>query len=123
MHAAARGRAVAPGRAPCPIGPVTPEHSTEIPAWRFGAAGVGNRFPAMLGAAGGGVCEVVVYTDQHEGSFSSLPTSALERLIEVWTDRYRALARRRDVSYVFIFENRAEQVGVTLHHPPGPIEG
>ena len=123
VAAARQSRTFLPERAACPLDPSTPEHSTEIPASRFDAAVFENRFPAMLGAAGGGVCEVVVYTDQHEGSFSSLPTSALERLIEVWTDRYRALARRKDVSYVFIFENRGEQVGVTLHHPHGQIYG
>jgi len=66
---------------------------------------------------------VVVYTDEHDGSFSSLPAASLERLVEVWTDRYRALGRRDDVKYVYIFENRGEQVGVTLHHPHGQIYG
>jgi len=32
---------------------------------------------------------------------------------EVWTDRYRELSARRGIKYVFIFENRGEQVGVT----------
>ncbi len=68
-----------------------------------------------------GVCEVVVYTDQHEGSFGTLPAARLERLMEVWTDRYRELGARADVRYVFIFENRGEAVGVTLHHPHGQI--
>jgi UDPglucose--hexose-1-phosphate uridylyltransferase len=69
----------------------------------------------------GGICEVVVYTDEHQGSFATLPASRLEQLAEVWTDRYRELASRRGIRYVFIFENRGEQVGVTLHHPHGQI--
>ena len=77
----------------------------------------------MLSSAGGGVCEVVVYTDQHDGSFAGLPVASLERLVEVWTDRYRALSRRDDIDYVYIFENRGEQVGVTLHHPHGQVYG
>jgi UDPglucose--hexose-1-phosphate uridylyltransferase len=42
-------------------------------------------------------------------------------LFEVWADRYRELGARRDVHYVFPFENRGVEVGVTLHHPHGQI--
>lgn len=123
VAAARQSRTFLPQRAACPLDPSRPDHSTEIPASRFGAAVFENRFPAMSPAGGGGVCEVVVYTDAHEGSFASLPAASLERLVEVWTDRYRDLGARPDVRYVYIFENRGEQVGVTLHHPHGQIYG
>lgn len=42
-------------------------------------------------------------------------------LIDVWADRYRALGARADVAYVYIFENKGEEIGVTLHHPHGQI--
>src|SRR2546425_7893156 len=96
--------------------------STEIPASQFAASSFENGSPAMVPARpAGGSCEVVVYTDDHEGSFATLSASRLARLAEVWSDRYRELAARRGVRYVFIFENRGEQVGVTLHHPHGQI--
>ena len=41
----------------------------------------------------------------------------------VWRHRYRELGARADVDYVFIFENRGVEVGVTLHHPHGQIYG
>jgi UDPglucose--hexose-1-phosphate uridylyltransferase len=44
-------------------------------------------------------------------------------LIEVWADRYRELGAREEVDYVFIFENKGEAIGVTLHHPHGQIYG
>src|SRR5436853_6147255 len=69
----------------------------------------------------GGSCEVVVYTEDHEASFTSLSPAPLARLAEVWTDRYHDLVARPGIRYVFIFENRGEQVGVTLHHPHGQI--
>jgi UDPglucose--hexose-1-phosphate uridylyltransferase len=69
----------------------------------------------------GGVSEVVVYTQEHRASFASLPQQSLELLGAVWCDRYLALSKRPDVRYVFIFENRGEAVGVTLHHPHGQI--
>jgi len=123
VAAARQGRTFLPERDACPLDRSTPGHSTEIPASAFDAAVFENRFPAMVPASGGGVCEVVVYTDQHDSSFASLSQVALERLMEVWTDRYRALKKRADVQYVYIFENRGEQVGVTLHHPHGQIYG
>jgi UDPglucose--hexose-1-phosphate uridylyltransferase len=119
VAAARQGRTFLPQRADCPLCPSRPDHSSEIPAARFQAAVFENRFPSMLPTQG--VCEVVVYTDEHEGSFATLPADRLERLCEVWTDRYRALTARPEIRYVFIFENRGEQVGVTLHHPHGQI--
>jgi UDPglucose--hexose-1-phosphate uridylyltransferase len=71
--------------------------------------------------ASAGVSEVVVYTADHQASFANLPETSLELLGAVWCDRYQALSRRPDVRYVFIFENRGEAVGVTLHHPHGQI--
>lgn len=134
LYAAARqDRTFLPEQALCPLCPSRPAHSTEIPATQFGIAVFENRFPAMLSGAptaGGneglpstGVCEVVVYSDEHQGAFATLDAARLEALAEVWTDRYRELASRRDVSYVFIFENRGSQVGVTLLHPHGQIYG
>src|SRR2546426_7269485 len=122
VAASRQGRTFLPERADCPLCASRPGHSTEIPASRFDAAVFENRFPAMVPARpAGGSCEVVVYTDEHEGSFATLPADRLERLAEVWTDRYRDLSARRGIRYVFIFENRGEQVGVTLHHPHGQI--
>ena len=134
VAAARQGRTFLPDRSQCPLCGSTPGHSTEIPAARFDAAVFENRFPGMLATAdrpppepgvriepSSGVCEVVVYTDEHEGSFGTLAPQRLDLLVEVWTDRYRALASREDVQYVFIFENRGEAVGVTLHHPHGQI--
>ena len=123
VAAARQSRTFLPSRSDCPLDASAAGRSTEIPASGFEAAVFENRFPSMLASAGGGVCEVVVYTEQHDSSFASLPAASLERLMEVWTDRYRALGKRDDVSYVYIFENRGEQVGVTLHHPHGQIYG
>lgn len=122
VAAARQARTFLPERADCPLCPSRDGHSTEIPATRFDAAVFENRFPAMVPPRpSGGTCEVVVYTDAHEGSFATLPPERLALLAEIWTDRYRELSLRPGIRYVFIFENRGEQVGVTLHHPHGQI--
>lgn len=122
VAASRQGRTFLPQREDCPLCPSRPGHSSEIPASRFEAAVFDNRFPAMVPARpAGGKCEVVVYTDEHEGSFATLPEPRLAQLGEVWADRYQTLVETPGVRYVLIFENRGEQVGVTLTHPHGQI--
>ena len=106
----------------CPLCPTRAGGArTEIPFEAFEIAVFENRFPAFeapLGAA-----EVVVYTDQHEGSLATLAPRRAEDLMWVWRHRYLELGAREDIDYVMIFENRGVEVGVTLHHPHGQIYG
>jgi UDPglucose--hexose-1-phosphate uridylyltransferase len=115
-------RTFLPAREHCPLDPTRPGGpQTEIPFPSFEIAVFDNRFPALqapLGAA-----EVVVYTDSHDGSFGSLEPDRAEALMWVWRHRYMELGAREDIDYVFIFENRGVEVGVTLHHPHGQIYG
>lgn len=70
-----------------------------------------------------GVCEVLVYCAEHNREPSQLSISQLMDLVDVWVDRTRDLAQYEFVDAIFIFENRGEDVGVTLHHPHGQIYG
>jgi UDPglucose--hexose-1-phosphate uridylyltransferase len=88
-----------------------------------------NRFPAFGPDRSGGRpvrpattgCEVVVYTPDHKTTLAELTVDRVRLLVDVWADRYTALASRSGVEYVFIFENKGEEIGVTLHHPHGQI--
>ena len=112
---------------------VDPAQPTELPPGTYDAAVFENLFPALTGLAhdppalpietrpARGACEVVVFSRERSGSLGQLPLSHLELLLEVWADRYHELGAREDVQYVFIFENRGVEVGVTLHHPHGQI--
>jgi len=68
-----------------------------------------------------GVCEVLLYTSEHDLAPSQLDLSRMEDLVEVWVDRHTELSKHDFVKYVFIFENRGEVIGVTLSHPHGQI--
>ena len=68
-----------------------------------------------------GICEVVLFTSDHDGIMSKKPLSRYIKLVKVWRDRYRELGAKDFIDYVFIFENKGEEVGVTLHHPHGQI--
>ncbi|MCW3031753.1 MAG: UDPglucose--hexose-phosphate uridylyltransferase [Solirubrobacteraceae bacterium] len=115
-------RTFLPDRAHCPLDPTRPgEPPTEIPLESFEIVVFDNRFPAFEAPAG--AAEVVVYTDDHDASLASLPIERVEALMWVWRHRYQELGAREDVEYVYIFENRGVEVGVTLHHPHGQIYG
>ncbi|HEY4452067.1 MAG TPA: hypothetical protein VGN13_10805 [Solirubrobacteraceae bacterium] len=115
-------RTFLPARDHCPLDPTRPGGpDTEIPVPAFEIAVFENRFPAF--DAPHGAAEVVVYTDDHDGSFGTLAPARAEALMWVWRHRYLELGAREDVDYVFIFENRGVEVGVTLHHPHGQIYG
>lgn len=111
---------------------------TEIPFTDFEIAVIENRFPSFSFAGSnnniygqddgfdrakaGGRCEVVIYTPAHEGSLATLSAERRRLLVEVWIDRYAALFAM-GCKAVLPFENRGEEVGVTLHHPHGQIYG
>jgi UDPglucose--hexose-1-phosphate uridylyltransferase len=113
-------RTFLPARDHCPLCATKPGGpETEIPFPTFEIAVFENRFPAF--EAPEGAAEVVVYTDDHDGSFGALAPERAEALMWVWRQRYGELGAREDVDYVFIFENRGVEVGVTLRHPHGQI--
>lgn len=121
----------------CPICPTkSADFPTEIPVPDFDIAVFQNKFPSLRpqpdppDVTGSelypvrpaqGECEVVVYTADHVGSLSSMDESKVRHLVDVWADRFCELGEREGIEYVFIFENRGEAVGVTLHHPHGQI--
>jgi len=106
---------------------------TEVPAGPWEVAVFENLFPTLTGLAhdppesivetrpGRGACEVVVFTQDPAASLGRLPLDRIALIVDVWADRYEALGARDDVDYVFPFENRGVEVGVTLHHPHGQI--
>ena len=110
-----------------------PNYPTELPAGDYDVAVFENLFPALTSAAhdpprtsvatreAAGACEVVVFTRNPTASLGSLPLDHIELIVDVWADRYQELGRRDDVDYVYIFENRGAEVGVTLPHPHGQI--
>ncbi len=68
-----------------------------------------------------GRCEVVVFSPEHLGSLGAMPVERVRTVIEAWADRTEALQELPGVRQVFVFENRGQEIGVTLHHPHGQI--
>src|SRR5688500_10867652 len=116
----------------CPLCPGV----LEVPWESFGVAVFDNRFPSLVASPpppsvvgtgayevepAVGATEVIVYSDDHSATLATLGAERVRLLIDVWADRYAALGGRDEVEYVFVFENRGEAVGVTLHHPHGQV--
>lgn len=68
-----------------------------------------------------GKCEVILYSPDHEASLHDLSVAHLTRLVDLWTERQEALSADPRIKYIFPFENRGEEVGVTMKHPHGQI--
>jgi UDPglucose--hexose-1-phosphate uridylyltransferase len=104
----------------CPLDPTKPGQLTEIPDPDYAVAVFENRFPSF---AGPGRAEVVVFTSDHDKSFTDLTQDQARLVVDAWADRTTDLSARPDIEYVFTFENRGREIGVTLSHPHGQIYG
>jgi UDPglucose--hexose-1-phosphate uridylyltransferase len=127
----------------CPLCPSTPDHLSEVPASDYDVVVFENRFPSFsstavldqhvngeanghglfISAPGFGRCEVVCFTSDHDAAFSSLTPARARTVIDAWVDRTAALSQIAGIEQVFCFENRGEEIGVTLSHPHGQIYG
>lgn len=70
-----------------------------------------------------GKCEVILYSPGHTTTLPELSDDHVEKLVNLWYERFDALREDEKIKYVFIFENRGEAVGVTMPHPHGQIYG
>jgi UDPglucose--hexose-1-phosphate uridylyltransferase len=105
----------------CPLCPSTPGRSTEVPAADYEVVVFENRFPSFGDRGAGGRCEVVCFTSDHDSSFAALRPGQVRTVIDAWADRTEVLSALPGVEQVFCFENRGEEIGVTLAHPHGQI--
>ncbi len=120
-----------------PLAPTKPGgFPTEIPAADYEIVVFENKFPSLkpdvitpsiegtdltpvLPAQG--ACEVICYTPDADTELAVQPLTKIRELICVWSDRFRELNVREYVKYVYIFENKGKEIGVTLAHPHGQI--
>lgn len=132
-----QGRTYLPPPDLCPLDPSRDGRHTEIPAADYEVVVFENRFPSFSvksadgvplidvapfrSAPGAGRCEVVCFTSDHDTSFAQLAPERVRTVVDAWIDRTRELSRIETVAYVFCFENRGAEIGVTLSHPHGQI--
>lgn len=125
----------------CPLCPGPTGLTSEIPAPDYDVAVFENRFPSLSGAGtaqfdlpgtdgdqfvsapGHGRCEVICFSSDHTGSFSELGPAHARLVVDAWRHRTADMMNRPGIAQVFCFENRGQEIGVTLTHPHGQIYG
>jgi UDPglucose--hexose-1-phosphate uridylyltransferase len=91
----------------CPLCPTKEGgYPTEIPYAHYQIVVFENRFPSYTldapppeesgsaltpTASGRGICEVVVYSENHNSTLANMGERRIRELVEVWADRYRDL--------------------------------
>jgi UDPglucose--hexose-1-phosphate uridylyltransferase len=68
-----------------------------------------------------GKCEVILYSPDHLSTLPALSVDHIYKLVNLLSERYLELAKDPKIKYIFQFENRGEEVGVTMPHPHGQI--
>ena len=130
-------RTYKPPAGQCPLCPGPTGLSSEVPAPDYDVVVFENRFPSLSGtgralaapgdgfvsAPGQGRCEVICFSSDHSGSFAGLEPAHARLVIEAWRHRTAELMATPGIEQVFCFENRGEEIGVTLTHPHGQIYG
>ncbi|NBO16635.1 MAG: galactose-1-phosphate uridylyltransferase [Actinobacteria bacterium] len=131
-------RVFLPPKELCPLCASTKEKQTEIPDSDYEVAVFTNRAPALTvpnpnwklpqingvetpNPDAAGACEVVCYTSDHGTSFAKLPIKQIRAVLEAWKNRDAELSKLPYIQHIFPFENRGEEVGVTISHPHGQI--
>jgi UDPglucose--hexose-1-phosphate uridylyltransferase len=126
----------------CPLCPGPTGLTSEVPAPDYDVVVFENRFPSLSGALpsspvappvpagdgfaaapGHGRCEVICFSADHTGSVAQLEPAHARLVVEAWRHRTADLMARPGIEQVFCFENRGEEIGVTLTHPHGQIYG
>lgn len=70
-----------------------------------------------------GICEVILYSKEHTVTLSQLSVEHIKKLVDLWEERFVEIRKDERIKYIFQFENRGEEVGVTMPHPHGQIYG
>lgn len=135
VYAAHRqNRTFKPSQANDPLSPSRKGYApTEIPFENFELAVFENKFTNFHINAKGpphievcetapatGHCDVIVYGPETQGNLHTIGQDKRRLLLAAWNDRYETLFAQGH-KYVLPFENRCDEVGVTLHHPHGQI--
>lgn len=127
-----QARTFLPPTSECPLCPSRGDQQTEIAESDYEVVVFDNRFPSLTVQSGKGDsagetrpgfgrCQVVCFTSDHGSSLSQVDPARMRLVLEAWIDRDRALSSVEGVEYVFIFENRGIEIGVTISHPHGQI--
>ncbi len=137
IAAGRQDRTYKPAADSCPLCPGSTGLTSEVPAVDYDVVVFENRFPGFAGAPqlpavdgdafvsapGAGRSEIICFCSNHFGSFAELDHAHARLVVDAWCQRTADLMSRPGIEQVFCFENRGDEIGVTLTHPHGQIYG
>ncbi len=69
-----------------------------------------------------GICEVIVYTVNHNQKTWKLSNEKITDIIHAWKNRTREIMEAYPfIKYIFFFENNGEEYGASILHPHGQM--
>jgi UDPglucose--hexose-1-phosphate uridylyltransferase len=98
-------------------------YPNDFPALSFDNEDIVNKNPASVyqKAKAAGACEVILYSPDHHANIYDLDDAHVLKLVQLWVQRFNYYRQFQEVKYIFPFENRGQEVGVTMPHPHGQL--
>lgn len=110
-----------PGRGNVPDNYDVLAYPNDFPVMSLDAADLKTGKGIFRRKAAVGHCEVILYSPEHTKQLYQLSDEHVLKIVELWNSRFKDLAKDKRVKYIYEFENRGEEVGVTIHHPHGQL--
>ena len=116
IAAARQDRTFLPPADQCPLDPSAPGRLDRDPGVQLRRGGVREQVPVAARAARA-AARWSASPPTHDASFAQLTPARVRTVFEAWVDRTQALSALPETEQVYCFENRGEEIGVTLQPP------
>jgi UDPglucose--hexose-1-phosphate uridylyltransferase len=71
----------------------------------------------LVARAERGICRVLCFSPRHDRTLSRMSPNEIRAVVDAWIAEYVSLAKKPDINYVTIFENRGAMMGASNLHP------
>ena len=83
----------------------------------------GSDHPLLASVPERGLCRVVCFSPRHDLTLPELELSAIEDVIQTWTEQSVDIGTKDFIQYVQVFENKGAMMGCSNPHPHSQIWG
>src|ERR1043165_930372 len=81
----------------------------------------GSDHPLLASVSERGLCRVVCFSPRHDLTLPEMEQSAIEKVIQTWTQQTADLSAKGFIRYVQVFENKGAMMGASNPHPHSQI--
>lgn len=85
---------------------------------KWGIKVIGNLYPALSldNMKAYGEQEIIIETPEHAKEIHELPLEQIEKVFDVYADRYNALMKKDGICYTIVFKNEGGKAGASIPH-------